>query len=111
MILKILLFMFFAFSFIANIIFLILAGRSELYEPDIVHILRIKSFVFGMSFILLFFSKHSQICILLQIIYGCFLLMQMVLLIKDIKKKYFIDNDIIEIIWIIFMIILLHFVR
>ena len=110
-IVKILLFIFFAFSFIANIIFLLLTTRSDIYEPDIVCVLRIKSFVYGITFILLFFSKHSQICILLQIIYGCFLLMQMVLLIKDIKKKYFIDNCLIEIIWIIFMIILLHFVR
>lgn len=110
MIVKILLFIFFAFSFIANIIFLILAGRSDIYEPETVHILRMKSFIYGLTFILLFFSKHSQICILLQIIYGCFLLLQMVSLMKNIKKKYFIDNDTIEIVWIIFMIILLHFI-
>ena len=111
MIVKILLFIFFAFSFIANIIFLILAGRSDIYEPKTVHILRMKSFIYGLTFILLFFSKHFQIYILLQIIYGCLLLIQIFHLIKDIKKKYFIDNDIMEIVWIIVMIILLHFVR
>lgn len=111
MIVKILLFIFFAFSFIVNIIFLLLTTRSDIYESETVHILRMKSFIYGLTFILLFFSKHSQICILLQIIYGCFLLMQMVLLMKDIKEKYFIDNDIMEIVWIIVMIILLHFVR
>ena len=110
MIVKILLFIFFAFSFIANIIFLILANRSELYELETVHTLRMKSFIYGLTFVLLFFSKHFQIYILLQIIYGCLLLIQIFHLIKDIKKKYFIDNCLIEIIWIIFMIILLHFI-